>query len=126
MYLGGISRGACALSIETGGGEFVFSSDARKRAICLMIDSLTVNAGGAKFDAAPPGVGDESLQLIAQCSRARLAAGVCSPLFIFLQHFIDLPSMFPECSGVPASTPLARAKSRKTNVSRLVILFTLY
>jgi len=89
MYLGGISRGEGTLWRRIGGGECVFSSDARRRAIWVISDSLTMNAGGEKFDAEPPGIGDVSLQLIAQCSRARLAAGCSAPRFIFLQHFID-------------------------------------
>lgn len=95
-------------------------------AICLLIESLMIMPVGAKFDDEPlPGVGEESVQLMAQCRRARLAAGAFSAIFIFLQHFIDGLFIAPECSGIPASTPLARAKTRKTDVSHFFFILCL-
>ena len=64
-------------------------------------------------------VGAESEPLTAQHKRVAFAAGVWSLLFARLQHFIILS--FDEWSGVPDTTPLARATSMKSNVSLVTI-----
>lgn len=49
----------------------------------------------------------------------KLTAGDLSLLFALSQHFIILS--FGECSGVPDTTPPARAISMKSNVIRVII-----
>jgi hypothetical protein len=66
-------------------------------------------------------VGAGSVQFRAQHKRAMLASEDCSLLFAFLQQSIIRLFIFPECSGIPASTPLARANSRKIDVNHFFI-----
>ena len=118
MYLGWnfcekISR---SNEIETAETDFSLPSN---NAICLIIESLMMTAEGEKLNDAPEEFGAESVQFKAQHKRATFASDVCSLLFAFLQHFIIW--LFPECRGIPANTPPARAKIRKSDVSHLFI-----
>lgn len=100
-----------------GSGLSLLKSDV----ICLMIESLIITIEGEELNDEPGDVGEESVQLRAQQSRAALISGVLSLLFALSQHFIIWLFPFPECSGIPASTPPARAKTMNRDVSHLFI-----
>lgn len=91
-------------------------------AICLRIESEILMADGEKLNDAPGEVGAGLLQFMAQHNCAALT--VFMSIFFFLQHSIaDIPpSALPAKSGVPASVPPARAKSRKSDVSHFFIV----
>jgi hypothetical protein len=74
---------------------------------------------GEKLNDALEGVGAEFEQFTAQHKRAMLASGDRSLLFALSQHFIISP--LGEWSGVPDTTPPARAKSKISNVIRFTI-----
>ncbi len=78
---------------------------------------------GEKLNDAPGEDGAGLPQFIAQQSFAALTLLASQSFVFFLQHAIaDIPfSALPEKTGVPASTPEARAKSRKRDVSHLFI-----
>ena len=125
MYLGGDSGGKLVNStgketIELG------SSFLNSEAICLIIESLITTAiGDEKLRIEPGDVGIGLVQFNAQHNRAAFASGERSLLFALSQHFIIW--LFPECSGMPASTPPARAKTTNKVVSHLFICrFTIF
>jgi len=78
-----------------------------------------VTFDGEKLNDTLEGVGVDSEQFSPQHKRAMLASGDLSLLFALSQHFIILS--FGECSGVPDTTPPARAKSKMINISRFAI-----
>lgn len=90
-----------------------------KAAIWSAIDLETSDIDGEKLNDALDEVGIDSEQLTAQHKRAACAEGVLSLLLALSQHFIMCP--LAACSGVPANTPEAKAKSRKSNVSLFTI-----
>ncbi len=121
MYLGWNSCERCSRvrakrTVKTG---FSFL---KSEAIRLMTDSEIFIAVGAKLNDEPEGAGTEFVQLRAQHNRAAFACGDFCLLFAFLQHFIIRLFIFPECIGVPASTPPARAMIRKSDVSHVFIV----
>jgi hypothetical protein len=120
MYFGGFFRGRPALSSEIRTVKTGFSFIVRSEAICLIIESLTMMAEGAKLNEVPEGAGDVSEQFITQHKRTIFIGGVCLALRFFLQHFIWLFA-FPECRGIPASTPPASDKIRNAAVSHFLI-----
>lgn len=86
-----------------------------------------MTATGEKLNDTLGDVGAGLLQFTAQQSCAALA--VLTPIFFFLQHSIaDMPfAASPEKAGVPASTPMPSAKSRKSDVSQFFIFkFTIF
>ncbi|CAN5276851.1 hypothetical protein BH10ACI1_BH10ACI1_08000 [soil metagenome] len=121
MYFGANFRGKISRSCENAIAEFEFCLIGNSDAICLIIESLTVKAVGEKLNDELEDVGAESLQSKAQQMRATLASFDCSLLFAFLQQAIIWLFIFPECSGIPASTPPASAKTRKSDVSHFLI-----
>ena len=92
----------------------------------MITESLIMIAEGEKLNDVLEEVGEESVQFIAQQSRAISPAGVCSPLFALSQQSIIRLSILPECRGVPASTPLASARNRIKDVSHFFILCLMY
>ena len=121
MYFGGDFSGKISRSSKAAIIEFGFCLISRSNAICLIIESLTVKAVGEKFNDELGDIGAESVQFKAQHKRATLASVDCSLLFAFLQQSIIWLSIFPECRGIPAKTPPARAASRKRDVSHFLI-----
>lgn len=98
-------------------------SRAKRSAICLRIESLMIKLEGEKLNAAPGAVGAGLLQFTAQQSWAALMV-LASQSFVFLlqQSIADIPfSVLPENAGVPASTPAASAKNRKSDVNHFFI-----
>jgi hypothetical protein len=94
----------------------------------LRIESEMIMAEGEKLNDAlvEELVGAVSEQFITQHKRTIFICGICcSALFIFLQHFIWLFA-FPECRGIPASTPPAREMSKNKDVSHFFILRLFY
>ncbi len=83
---------------------------------------------GEKLKDAPGAVGAGLPQFTVQHNCAALTVSASQSFVFFLQHSIaDIPfSALPEKMGVPASTPEARAKSRKSDVSHLIIIFTVF
>ncbi len=126
MYLGWcfwgkVSRSKAKETVWIGFSRI--SSDA----ICLRIESLIKMIEGEKLNDAPGEDGAGLLQLTAQHNCAALM--VFAPIFFFLQHSIaDIPfSALPEKTGVPATTPVASAKNRKSVVSHFFIFnFTVF
>jgi hypothetical protein len=95
----------------------------------LRIESLMMTATGEKLNDAPGVFGAGLPQLTAQQSIAALTLLASQSFDFFLQHAIaDIPfSALPEKTGVPASTPLASAKNRKSDVSHFFIFsFTIW
>lgn len=82
-----------------------------------------MTATGEKLTDAPGEEGVGLLQFTAQHNCAALTLLASQSLVFFLQHSIaDIPfSALPEKTDVPASTPLASAKSRKSDVSHFFI-----
>lgn len=78
-----------------------------------------MTAEGEKLKDAPEGVGTEFAQFKAQHNCVANTSGVFSLLFALSQHFIIW--LLSECRGIPASTPPARARIRKSDVSHLFI-----
>jgi len=84
---------------------------------------------GEKLKAAPGEFGTGLPQFTAQQSCAALTLLASKSFVFFLQHSIaSIPfSALPEKTGVPASTPEASAKSRKSDVSHFFIFnFTIW
>ena len=120
MYLGGDFCGMIRRSNEIATIESD-SSSLRSDVICLTIESLIITIEGEELNDEPGEVGNGLEQFIAQHKRAALASGDFSLLFALSQHFIIWLFPFPECSGMPASTPPARAKTTNKVVSHLFI-----
>jgi len=89
----------------------------------LRIESLMMIADGEKLTDAPGAVGAGLPQFIAQHNCAALTLSASQSLVFFLQHSIaDIPfSALLVNAGVPADTPEASAKSRKSDVSQFFI-----
>lgn len=79
---------------------------------------------GEKLKDAPGELGAGLPQFTVQHNCAALTVSASQSFVFFLQHSIaDIPfSALTEKTGVPASTPEARAKSRKRDVSHFFIL----
>ncbi|HEV8591110.1 MAG TPA: hypothetical protein VGQ55_03335 [Pyrinomonadaceae bacterium] len=81
---------------------------------------------GTKLNDPADEVGVGLVQLTAQHSLAAFASDDLSLLFALSQHSIIPESIFPACSGMPASTPPARVKSKNKDVNHLFIPNSLY
>lgn len=95
-------------------------------AICLIIDTfLRITCEGAGLKDVPGAVGIGLVQFRAQHTRAAFASGDRSLLLALSQQ--DIIWLFiPVCSGVPASTPPARAKTTNRVVShRFIVKLTI-
>lgn len=90
-----------------------------KAAICSVIDLVIAIFAGEKLSDVFDGVGVESEQFITQHKRPMLASGSLSLPLVGPHHFIIW--LFPECSGVPDTTPPTRAKSMKSIKTRPAI-----
>ena len=120
MYLGWKIRGRVSPEIRWI-GEGRDLTDGNNAEICSEIDLGIVMFDGAKLNDIPDEVGTDSEQLTAQQRRAASACGELSFPFALSQQSIILLSIFPVCKGIPASTPPARAKTRKKVVSQFFI-----
>lgn len=89
----------------------------------MTIESLIIIVEGEKLNDVLEEVGAESLQFNAQHNCAAITSGVLSLLFALSQHFIIW--LFPECKGIPANTPLPKAKIRTNDATHLIILIKL-
>lgn len=90
-----------------------------KEAICAAIDLEIVMFEGTELNVKAGDAGTDSEQFIQQHKRAILASRDLSLLFALSQHFII--RLFGAWSGVPDTTPPARAKSTKRIINRLII-----
>ena len=120
IYLGWSIRGRVSREIWwiVEGRDFAMGNNA---ATCSDIDLGTMMFDGAELNDMPDDVGTDSEQLTAQQRRAASACGDLSFPFALSQQSIILLSISPPCRGIPASTPPARAKTRKKDVSQFFI-----
>lgn len=103
------------------GAAFSF---AKSDAIWSAIELVTVKFAGVGLNDADEEVGGACEQFTAQQRRAASAFGDVSLLLARLQHSI-MPSI-GACRGIPASTPVARARITNSIVSRLAIRLTIF
>lgn len=87
------------------------------------MEASTATQEYEKLANVPDDTGEVSLQSIMHRSRASEAFGERSLLRALSQHFIVI---LGECSGIPAKTPPAKAKTRITAVIHLTIILSRY